>query len=169
MVTSRWLSLLHPITAIFYDKIKKRSQPIPVRDIKLWIGRALIGVVLGWNVECALAFLISPKDYAPAFGLAGVLGNATLRGIGILFLMWNIPYLVALLQPRRHRLSLYEAVAMQAIGFSGESLLFLSLPADYAAMRALIARFMFFDGAGLVILLLSVWVTYERDYLCSVK
>jgi len=134
---------------------------MPVRDIKLWIGRALIGIVLSWNVECALSFLISPKDYTPAFGLAGAPADVALRGIGVLFLMWNIPYLVALLQPRRHRLSLYEAVAMQAIGFSGESLLFLSLPVDYPMVRASIARFLLFDGAGLVILLLSVRVTYE--------
>ena len=142
---------------------------MPVRDIKLWIGRALIGVVLGWNVACALAFLISPKDYALAFGLAGAPGDAALRGIGVLFLMWNIPYLVALLQPRRHRLSLYEAVAMQAIGLTGEGLLFLSLPVNYPAMRASISRFMLFDGAGLVILLLSLWVTFEGNYLGSAK
>jgi len=142
---------------------------MPVRDIKLWIGRALIGVVIGWNVECALAFLIKPQDYAPAFGLVGVPGEAALRGIGVLFLMWNIPYLAALLQPRRHRLSLYESVAMQAIGFTGEGLLFLNLHVDYPVLRASITRFMLFDGAGLVILLLSVWVTYERNYLGSVK
>ena len=142
---------------------------MPVRDIKLWIGRVLIGIVLGWNVECALAFLTQPQHYTPAFGLAGAPGDAALRGIGVLFLMWNIPYLVALLQPRRHRLSLYEAVAIQAIGFSGESLLFLSLPVDYPVMRASIARFMLFDGAGLVILLLSVWITCERNYLGNVK
>jgi len=136
---------------------------MPVRDIKLWIGRVLIGVVLGWNVECALAFLISPKDYTPAFGLAGLPADVALRGIGVLFLMWNIPYLVALLQPRRHRLSLYESVAMQAIGFSGESLLFLSLPVDYPVLRASIVRFMLFDGAGLFFLLLSVWVTREKN------
>jgi hypothetical protein len=136
---------------------------MPVRDIKLWIGRALIGVVLGWNVACALAFLTQPQHYTPAFGLAGPPADAALRGIGVLFLMWNIPYLVALLQPRRHRLSLYEAVAMQAIGLTGESLLFLSLPVDYPAVRASIARFMLFDGAGLVILLLSVRVTYEKN------
>jgi len=136
---------------------------MPVRDIKLWIGRALIGVVLGWNVACALAFLTQPQHYTPAFGLAGPPADVALRGIGVLFLMWNIPYLVALLQPRRHRLSLYEAVAMQAIGFSGEGLLFLSLPVDYPVLHASIARFMLFDSTGLFFLLLSVWVTREKN------
>jgi len=142
---------------------------MPVRDIKLWIGRALIGVVLGWNVECALAFLISPKDYTPAFGSAGAPTDVALRGIGVLFLMWNIPYLVALLQPRWHRLSLYEAVAMQAIGFSGEGLLFLSLPVDYPAMRASLPASCSLTAPVYFFLLLSVWVTYEGNYLGSVK
>ncbi len=48
-------------------------------------------------------------------------------GMGVLFLMWNVPYAVALWHPLRHRISLYEALAMQAIGLLGESLIYLSL------------------------------------------
>jgi hypothetical protein len=38
-----------------------------------------------------------------------------LRGIGVLFLMWNVPYLVALWHPIRHRISLYEWLAIRSI------------------------------------------------------
>ena len=132
------------------------SQPSAVRT---WAARALIGVVFTFNVQCALAFLIAPGAYAPGFELSGAAGEAMVRGLGVLFLMWNVPYLVALWHPARHRTSLYEAVAMQAIGVVGESLILAALPAAHPAMHATILRFVAFDGAGLLALLLAAWIT----------
>ncbi len=100
------------------------------------LARVCIGVVLAWNVQCALAFLIVPAPYASGFELPGPAGDAAVRGIGLLFLMWNVPYAVALWHPVRHRVSLYEALAMQGIGLAGESLILLSLPAVHVAARA---------------------------------
>jgi hypothetical protein len=119
---------------------------------KLWLARLLIGLVLCWNLECALAFLWRPGDYAPGFELAGGPGVAMVRGLGILFLMWNVPYALAAWHPRRQRTSLLEALAMQAIGLLGETALFFSLPAGHAALRGTAMRFILFDGAGLVLL-----------------
>lgn len=124
---------------------------------KIWLARLLIGLVFFFNVQCALVFLIAPQDFAPAFELGGVAGEGMVRGMGILFLMWNVPYAVALWNPRRSRRSLYEAVAMQAIGFGGETLLLLSFPAGHPLLRAAVERFMLFDGCGLLLLVLAAW------------
>jgi len=124
---------------------------------KTWLARLLIGLVFFFNVQCALAFLIAPQDFAPAFELGGVPGEGMVRGLGILFLMWNVPYAVALWNPPRNRRSLYEVITMQAIGFGGETLLLLTLPAGHALVSAAVERFMLFDGWGLVLLVLAAW------------
>src|SRR5512137_977255 len=90
-----------------------------------WAARGLIGLVFFFNVQCALLFLAVPQAYAPSFELSGPVGEGMLRGLGILFLMWNVPYAVALWNPHAHRTSLYEAIAMQAIGVLGETILLL--------------------------------------------
>ena len=128
---------------------------------KLWLARLLIGLVLLWNLECALAFLWRPGDYAPGFELAGVSGVAMVRGMGILFLMWNVPYALAAWHPGRHRTSLLEALAMQAIGLLGETALLLLLPPGHEPLRATAMRFILFDGFGLVLLLVAVLL--DRD------
>ncbi len=89
-------------------------------QLRIWISRLFIGFVFFFNVQCALAFILFPKAYAQGFELAGAVGDGVVRGMGILFLMWNVPYFVAFTHPIRQRVSLYEAVIMQAIGFFGE-------------------------------------------------
>lgn len=121
--------------------------------------RALIGIVVLFNLQCALVFLISPSDYAPGFELSGTPGVLIVRGLGILFLMWTIPYLFALSGPVRRRASLIEAVLMQGIGLAGESLLLLSLPAGHAVLRETATRFIMFDGSGLVLLLIALFLS----------
>ena len=61
--------------------------------------RILIGLVLLDNIQAAILFLVSPGAFAPGFELSGVTGNAVIQGIGLLFLMWCVPYLVAFLDP----------------------------------------------------------------------
>ena len=131
--------------------------------IRLWLARLLIGVVFLWNVQCAIAFLLAPATFAPGFELGGVAGEAAVRGMGVLFLMWNVPYAVALWDPVRYRVSLYEAVAMQAIGLIGESLILLSLGGAHPVAAGSVARFIAFDGAGLVLLALAAWITRRRS------
>ena len=128
-------------------------------SLRLWVARVLIGAVILWNVQCAVAFFAAPATYAPGFELNGPAGEAMVRGLGVLFLMWSVPYCVALLHPVRHRTSLYEAIAMQAIGLVGESLILWSLGAGHPVVSDTVLRFIAFDGAGLVLLALAVWVT----------
>ena len=86
---------------------------------------------------------------------------AMLRGMGLLFLMWNIPYLVALIHPLRHYVSLVEAVIMQSIGVAGESLLLAALPGQHSQLHASVMRFIYFDGGGLI-LLLAAFILVRR-------
>jgi hypothetical protein len=72
--------------------------------------------------------------------------------------MWNIPYIVALWQPQRHRLSLWEALAMQVVGVIGESLIFFLLPAGHAPLQQSLGRFIGFDAAGVGLLVGAVLV-----------
>lgn len=129
---------------------------------RLWIARLLIGAVFFFNVQCAIAFLWQPALYAPAFELSGVPGEGMLRGMGVLFLMWNVPYAFALVRPVRRRVSLIEAVIMQAVGLLGESLILLALPGGHAELVRSITRFILFDGGGLLLLILALLLTSPR-------
>jgi hypothetical protein len=86
------------------------------------------------------------------FELQGEVGEAMIRGLGSLFLMWNVPYAVALWNPVRFHTSLYEAIAMQSIGVVGESILLALLTGEHPAVRSSILRFIYFDTAGLIAL-----------------
>jgi hypothetical protein len=123
----------------------------------------MIGLVILWNLQAAVVFLLWPERYASAFELQGLTGEAVLRGMGVLFVMWNIPYLVALWHPVRNRISLFEALAMQTIGLAGETLIFMTLPANQVPLGALLARFLVFDGMGLLLLLAALWITYRQQ------
>ncbi len=127
--------------------------------MRLWLARSLVGLVLFINVECAVLFLWKPEAYAPSFDLAGPAGMAWIRGLGLLFLMWNVPYLAAMLDPRKHRTSLYEAIAMQTIGVAGETYILTTLPTTQSMAHAAIERFIAFDSAGLLALMLAAWIT----------
>jgi hypothetical protein len=122
-------------------------------DLRLWAARLLIAVVVGWNLECALVFLLNPGAYASGFELAGIPGEASVRGMAVLFVMWNIPYLVALWQPQKQRVSLWEALAMQVVGLIGESLILTSIPAGYPLLHGSLLRFIIFDAAGVGLLM----------------
>jgi hypothetical protein len=130
-------------------------------DLRLPASRLLIAIVTAWNLQCALIFLLNPGAYAPGFELTGIPGEAAVRGFAVLFVMWNIPYLLALWQPRRHRLSLWEALAMQTVGVIGESLIFFSLPTGYPSLHTSILRFIAFDAAGVVLLGIAVFLSKE--------
>lgn len=120
--------------------------------VRVWVARVLVGAVLFANVQCAVSFWRSPAGYAPAFELAGVAGEAAIRGFAVLFLMWNVPYAVALWHPRRRRAALWQAVVMQGLGVVGESLIWGQLPAGHATLRTSLLRFILFDAAGLIAL-----------------
>ena len=120
---------------------------------RLWLARLLVAVVLVWNLQAAVALLRAPSRYAAGFEVEGVGGKTLVRGLGILFVMWQVPYGLALWHPVRRRVSLYEAVAMQTLGLCGETALWLTLPPGHVALRATASRYIAFDAVGLVLLM----------------
>lgn len=136
---------------------------MPHQNLRTWFGRILVGLVLLFNVQCALAFIVAPDTYAPGFELSGAVGAGIVRGMGILFLMWNVPYVLAAVDPIRQRVSLSEAIIMQTIGFFGEALLLATFPPGHALIRATVWRFILFDGSGLLALLLAAWLTRKQE------
>jgi hypothetical protein len=41
-------------------------------DFRLWAARILIGVVIAWNLQCALVFFLHPETFSPGFELTGI-------------------------------------------------------------------------------------------------
>lgn len=128
---------------------------------RLLLPRLLIFLVLAMNLQCALIYIFDPLPYVAPFELSGEPGRAAVVGIGILFVMWQVPYVFALVHPLRNRRSLLEAVIMQAIGLLGESLLLRSIPPMHTALRASILRFIIFDAGGLLLLLAAAAFTFR--------
>lgn len=135
-----------------------------ISPLRLWLSRLLIAYVLFVNVQCALLFLVQPDLYAPGFELGGTAGAGMVRAMGLLFLMWNVPYAVALSHPVRRRVSLYEALVMQAIGLFGETLLLLSLPSGHPALVESTGRFILFDAIGLGALVVALFLTLNLKF-----
>ena len=139
---------------------------LPLSQVqRKWIARGLIGIVLFFNVQCAVVFLLQPESYAGGFELAGVPGRMMVQGMGLLFLMWNVPYAFAVSDPVARRVSLIEAIIMQVIGVVGESALLGTLPTEHWALKDTALRFIVFDGGGLVLLLLGLWIISSRSGL----
>jgi hypothetical protein len=122
----------------------------------IWAARFLIGTVLFFNLQCAFVFLFWPDVYTADFELTGAGGIAAVQGMGLLFVMWNIPYMVAIIDPLHYWTSLVEAVCMQAVGVGGEIILALGLPSGHPVLLSGIQRFILFDTVGLLCLL-AAW------------
>ena len=124
--------------------------------------RILIGLVFLVNIQCAGIFLFNPSPYLAGFGLEGMAGEQIVRAMGLLFIMWNVPYAFALANPIKHRISLIESVSMQAIGLIGETSILLVGGPYPSPIESTLKRFILFDGVGLVFLLIAVWFAGKK-------
>jgi hypothetical protein len=122
----------------------------------LWIARLFITIVTFWNLQCAAVFLVKPAAYAPGFELSGAVGSAMVQALGLLFVMWNVPYVFALIHPLRFHVSLIEAVIMQGLGALGETVLLFCLPGSHPILHSSVIRFIIFDGSGFLLLLIAL-------------
>ena len=129
--------------------------------MRIILARAFIGVVILFNLQAAAVFLLWPERYITSFELEGTVGVAMLRGLGVLFVMWNVPYVVALWHPVHNRVSLFEALAMHIIGLVGEAAIYLSLPTHHEFLHASITRFIIFDAVGLLLLTAALLITHR--------
>ena len=151
-----------PIYGVFFNLLHRDYNILMnVRKSisRLWLARLLIGVVAFLNLQAAVYFLFRPADFAPGFELTGEPGRVIIQGMGLLFVMWNVPYVVALLNPLKHFMSLIEAVVMQAVGVFGETILLLLVKSEHPLIEASVLRFILFDGGGLVLLLVAFCLT----------
>jgi hypothetical protein len=135
--------------------MRETAATAKVATINKRIARLLIGLVVVWNLQAAFAFIFSPSRFVSAYELSGAAGEAAIRGFGILFLMWNVPYLFAVKDPVRYKLALTFALLMQGIGLIGETYILSTLTVDHTILRSSILRFILFDGAGLVLLAIA--------------
>lgn len=124
--------------------------------------RACFGVVFAWNVLCAIQFLIAPADFAGAYQLDGVAGEAAVRGMGVTFLMWNATFPAFLADPDRFKALGVVALVQQIIGLMGEAIILFGLPVGYDALASSIARFIAFDAAGLLLMGISFYFFCKR-------
>jgi hypothetical protein len=133
--------------------------------MRTWIARLCIGLVTAWNLQAAFIFIFSPGRFAQGYELSSTAGEAAMRGMGVLFLMWNVPYLFALQNPLRYRLALNLSLLMQFIGLIGESYILSTLSRDHVVLRNSILRFIAFDGAGLLFLLFAYLLIKRENNL----
>jgi len=139
------------------EEMKTREEAKTDERI-LWLARIIVGAVFLMNVSCALAFILQPNKYSPGFEVAGVPGRIYIQGMGILFLMWNATYPPVIFHPIRYRALFVVVLIQQAIGFAGETWLWLTLPAGHSTLRATGLRFMIFDGIGLIAMTVAYWL-----------
>ena len=120
----------------------------------LWAARAIVITVCVWNLTAAVPFVLNPANYTRSFELAdcGVGGEVLIRGLGIAFLMWQVPFLPVIWHPGWQRTLFLCLLGMQVLGLAGESIMMASLPGEHAPLRATGWRFILFDGAGLLLM-----------------
>ncbi|MBW6471699.1 MAG: hypothetical protein K0B14_01125 [Anaerolineaceae bacterium] len=122
----------------------------------------LIGIVFMINIQAGIDFYFNPEKYTAAYELSGIPGEISVAGVGLLFIMWNVPYAFALWNPIKNKVSLIQAIIMQVIGVIGETaLLYRFSVQDFPYLASSIKRFIFFDGAGLILLLLAGYLIYR--------
>ena len=118
--------------------------------------RMAFTAVFALNVMCALQFIIDPADFAGAYQLSGVAGEAAVRGIGVAFLMWNATYPLFIWRPVKHRSLGVIILAQQLVGCVGETCIAMTLPAEgFELLTSSIMRFIAFDVGGLVVMLIA--------------
>ena len=134
------------------------------RQAALWFARAAVTLVCTWNLTAALPFVFNPAGYLHSFELAGggIGAEALVRGLGIAFLMWQIPFLPVIWHPGRGRTCFLCVLGMQLVGLLGESVMMATLPAGHAPLRATGWRFILFDGAGLLLMGLAYGVLWRQ-------
>ena len=146
-------------------------QPAPQKRLSpgkaAWLARIAVFAVFFLNVMCAVQFIAEPVRYAAAYGLpATEEAGAMVAGLGVAFLMWNATYPAVICSPRRFRALFVVVLVQQAIGLIGESCIYAHLIGEglgTGLMAGGILRFIFFDGAGLVIMLAAFIVLVRAE------
>ncbi len=128
------------------------------------IASLLIGIVFTLNIQAGFDFYFNPEKYIAAYELSGIPGGISVAGVGLLFIMWNVPYAFALWNPVKNSISLVQAIIMQLLGVIGETaLLYRFSPQDFPLLASSIKRFIYFDSAGLLLLVLAGYLIHRYN------
>lgn len=138
------------------ERMNRLSTPT-----RVWIIRLCICAVTAWNLQAAFSLLIDPSRQSRYFMVEGQIGIITVISFGILFVMWNIPYIFAIIHPIKWNILLKVILLMQLIGVIGEIWIF-PLARDLASIRIMIQRFIMFDTAGLVLLGFALYTSRSK-------
>jgi hypothetical protein len=142
--------------------MKTTAKQAPKRAV--WLARLAVGAVFLANLSAALPYLIWPRPYAAGFELEGVPGDVIVRGLGVLFLMWNATYPPVIVSPDRQRTLFAVILVQQLLGILGQLWIGAALPAGHAALRATGARFLAFDVTGLAAMGIAFGVLARRSH-----
>ena len=119
-----------------------------------WSSRIAVLTVFILNVQCAISFILIPERFIAAYELSGVSGIAAIQGIGVTFLMWNVTYPLVIINPIKYRVIFGIVLVQQLVGFFGESYILMGIPLENAMLRSSIIRFIVFDGAGFILMVI---------------
>lgn len=121
------------------------------------IASILISIVFVLNIQAGIDFYFNPHKFTAAYELTGIPGEISVAGVGLLFIMWNIPYFFALYNPIKFKISLIQANIMQMVGVIGEiALLFRFSHEQHPQLTNSLLRFIIFDSVGLLLLFLAL-------------
>jgi hypothetical protein len=134
-----------------HDRIQKATS----LNRKLLLSQLFIILVLFVNIQAAVLFFMFPQQYRSSFQLTGETAPYVIQSIGVLFLMWTVPYFFAAINPIKYRVSLVQAVIMQIIGVVGESCIYRNLPEKLNILKLSLQRFIIVDSIGVLLLLAS--------------
>jgi hypothetical protein len=163
ITTNLTLFLLNECFHLTLMRLNFRGFWATIPIMRIWTSRLFIAIVTAWNLQAAFVFIFSPVIFVNGFELSGIAGESAVRGFGVLFLMWNIPYIVALWNPIQHKLTLVVAVTMQFVGLIGESYILSTISTEHIILRTSILRFIAFDGTGLFLLIFA-WFLVKQDH-----
>ena len=96
--TSWYNELIRQLTMLIMCQAKKTPA-----NKRLWTVRALVALVMAWNLSAAIPYMVNPGGSLHSFQVSGIGGALLIRGLGILFLMWQVPYVPVLIHPANHR------------------------------------------------------------------
>lgn len=123
------------------------------RALRCILSRFLIAIVAFWNILAGLTFFLAPSKFAVSYELSGIPGNTAVQAVGLLFIMWTVPYLFTIVDPCKYKILLASIITAQAIGVLGELLVISQIPATNHTLRISSQRFLIFDSIGLILLL----------------
>lgn len=141
---------------------ERNISPREGKHLAFWFTRFAVALVCIINLQCCFNFLLFPEKFVGAYELSGTPGIVALQGLAVAFLMWNATYPLVIINPLKYRIVFVIVLVQQTIGLIGESFIFFSIGEGHALLQESILRFIAFDGAGLLLMLIAFMVLRKR-------